>query len=439
MPRTIDYERVKEYGTDSIYDDTYCAEEEEKKKEMDAKFVQQLAEEFAQEYVETFGETLDGVKVDVEGNAEGNAEDAEENEGHNEETDEPELTREEYQTWERNRRARVRARHERLKTTKTKSVEKCVEVANAKSEPIAKPVAKLEPVAKPVAKPEPVKVVQPAKQPVEQAKCQQVVQEKVVSQHKFQSLENDMLEYIQLWLKNHPKSKVSLKLARKRGMHLHQQYDICKNELNQELNNPQPVQPVQVTQPSWPPKREDADANADVGESDESFANSMLKTRNFQLVVSKEEKRTTALTDEQLREKFNNRNKRKAMRAEKPTQEKQTQEKPRQDLHQTRICKSTLNGKKCLYKNCYFAHSMEELNRQPCRYLDTGCYHVREIRPGVYDNVSNGKTCSFWHKDEKDISWISRMGLPKKVLIPRKEVKVQVHRVAPKMNPWKVA
>jgi len=120
----------------------------------------------------------------------------------------------------------------------------------------------------------------------------------------------------------------------------------------------------------------------------------------------------------------------------------------------TKLCISvTTSGTgKCQHgSKCRFAHTLEQLNHQNCRF-GKGCLLVVSTAEGVYKNKPSsrtGKTCQCWHQGETQASYGARMGFkvntpvskpqapvaePVKLELKKAEFKLAV--VPAKSAPW---
>jgi hypothetical protein len=96
----------------------------------------------------------------------------------------------------------------------------------------------------------------------------------------------------------------------------------------------------------------------------------------------------------------------------------------------TQMCRSVTQKKKCYHANCRFAHTLEQLVHQDCRF-GLSCKFVKAVGNGHYVNQRfgrTGKTCGCYHPGEHERSFCARMGIkhtPKpgeKVQIPKPKI-----------------
>ena len=85
------------------------------------------------------------------------------------------------------------------------------------------------------------------------------------------------------------------------------------------------------------------------------------------------------------------------------------------DKRNTKLCKSLISGKKCEYKMCYFAHSLEELKKRNCHF-GFSCYLVSRTSFNRYENCSH-KVCRFIHPNESNESYARRLNIEFKIEI----------------------
>jgi len=81
-------------------------------------------------------------------------------------------------------------------------------------------------------------------------------------------------------------------------------------------------------------------------------------------------------------------------RPERDTRNSRVQTPTRQNNQYTKICKSTLNNSKCSYRNCMFAHSLEELEPSKCTFNNRCKYK---------------DTCKFIHQFETKDKYVARL------------------------------
>ena len=84
------------------------------------------------------------------------------------------------------------------------------------------------------------------------------------------------------------------------------------------------------------------------------------------------------------------------------------EEIPKFNARCTKMCRTFLQGVKCEFPECYFAHTLEELVWSDCGFKDK-CIHVEKGDEGVYTNVDAvKKVCMRRHPDETILSIVKR-------------------------------
>jgi hypothetical protein len=86
-------------------------------------------------------------------------------------------------------------------------------------------------------------------------------------------------------------------------------------------------------------------------------------------------------------------------------------------VERTRMCNSVIDGKKCYHgEKCRFAHSIDELNIQPCRF-GSNCRSVY-CGDNVYKNNTTMRVCQFSHPEETKNDYADRVGIAKHISPP---------------------
>lgn len=83
---------------------------------------------------------------------------------------------------------------------------------------------------------------------------------------------------------------------------------------------------------------------------------------------------------------------------------------------------------------CRFAHSWDQLAKKECAFADQ-CRYTKYQGKGVYTNVTSSRDpdrkCSFWHPEETNASWFSRMGYRAPAQAPAKSTVSQSQPCTP--------
>ena len=98
--------------------------------------------------------------------------------------------------------------------------------------------------------------------------------------------------------------------------------------------------------------------------------------------------------------------------APKVEEEQEPVKEQNDELIKTRMCKSILNGRPCMFgSKCRFAHSVSELKKTPCNFKF--CRFVIASSDGNYTNKPRThKVCEYWHEHETDESYQARLCIP---------------------------
>jgi len=103
----------------------------------------------------------------------------------------------------------------------------------------------------------------------------------------------------------------------------------------------------------------------------------------------------------------------------------------------TRMCRSVLAGTKCRHSHCRFAHSVDQLVKKQCMF-GKSCKFVHEESQGAYSNNkgygNHSKVCDFWHPEETEHSYSSRIGVSYKKQVekeqsPEKVIVIKVPKI----------
>jgi hypothetical protein len=108
-------------------------------------------------------------------------------------------------------------------------------------------------------------------------------------------------------------------------------------------------------------------------------------------------------------------------------------------LVRTRMCNSVYEKTTCRYGDkCLFAHKVSDMVKKPCAH-DSECKLVEQLSEGVYQNTHKF-TCSFWHPEETEMSYASRLKIPCEMFVVENKFKhvpkVVVKPVPSKIAPW---